>query len=433
MNFMIYILKTHNFLTSNYDMINKIEYFIAWRYLRAKKQESFISVVAMFSLIGTALGVAALIAVMAVMAGVREEWTQKLIGAVGDINIYAKSNAEIENYSPLIQKIVMNPKVVYAIPVIEKQVLVSADENNFGVQLRGINSLDLEKKSIVSNNIVAGSIKKMNDDSIIIGSSLANSLHVYVGDSVKLISPQTSSTFIGNIPRLKTVKIVAIFDSGMPDFDSNVIFTSLELAQIFFKMKEQINLIEVTTSLPNDVDIVKKILNKRLNKQFRIIDWKQRNAAFMGALQTEKIAMFVILTLIMIVAAFNIISSLIMLVKDKTSDIAILRTMGANKQSIVKIFLICGTSIGFIGTILGVILGISFASNIENIRLFLQGVTGTAIFDPVVYFLAYLPAKLYPSDVVTITCMSLSLSFLATIYPAYRAAKLNPVTALKYA
>ena len=414
-------------------MISKLEYFIAWRYLKAKKQESFISVVAMFSLIGTALGVAALIAVMAVMAGVREEWTNKLIGAVGDINIYPKESAEIDNFSPLVEKISMNSKVVYAIPVIEKQVLVSADNHNIGVQLRGIKSTDLEKKSIVATNIVAGSIAKMVDNGIIIGSALASSLHVYVGDEVKLISPQTSDTFIGNIPRLKTCKIVGVFDSGMPDFDGTVVFTSLELAQIFFKMKEQINLIEVTTQLPNDVIIVKKMLNKRLNNQFRIIDWKQRNAAFMGALQTEKIAMFVILTLIMVVAAFNIISSLIMLVKDKTSDIAILRTMGASKQTIVKIFLICGTSIGFVGTILGVILGVSFASNIENIRLFLQNVTGTAIFDPLVYFLAYLPAKLYPSDVITITCMSLSLSFLATIYPAYRAAKLNPVTALKYA
>jgi len=414
-------------------MITKLEYFIAWRYLKAKKQESFISVVAMFSLVGTALGVAALIAVMAVMAGVKEEWTQKLIGAVGDINIYSKYNSEIENYTPLVEKIAKNPKVVYAFPEIEKQVLVSAEDNNVGVQLKGIKSTDLLKKSIVADNIVAGSIKKMNDDGIIIGAALANNLHVYAGDSIKIISPQTSNTFIGNIPRLKTVKIVAVFDSGMPDFDGSTVFISLELAQIFFKMPDQINLIEVTTNLPNDVDIVKKILNKRLNNQFRIIDWKQRNAAFMGALQTEKIAMFVILTLIMVVAAFNIISSLIMLVKDKTSDIAILRTMGASKQSVIKIFLICGTSIGFAGTILGVILGVSFASNIENIRIFLQTVTGTAIFDPVVYFLAYLPAKLYPSDVITITCMSLSLSFLATIYPAYRAARLDPVKALKYA
>ncbi len=413
-------------------MISKLEYFIAWRYLKAKKQESFISVVALFSLIGTALGVAALIAVMAVMAGVREEWTHKLIGAFGDINISSKESTEIDNYPPLVEKISMNPKIVHAIPIVEKQVLISSEMNNMGILLRGINPTDLEKKSLVARHIVAGSIEKMTDNGIVIGSALASSLRVYVGDEIKIISPQTSDTFIGNIPRIKTCKIVAVFDSGMPDFDSTTTFISLDLAQIFFKMNEQINLIEVTTTQPDDVEIVGKILNKRLNNQFRIYDWKQRNASFMSALQTEKIAMFVILTLIMVVAAFNIISSLIMLVKDKTADIAILRTMGASKQSIVKIFLICGTSIGFFGTILGMLLGIGFASNIETIRMFLQKITGTAIFDPLVYFLSFLPAKLYASDVITITCMSLSLSFLATIYPAYRAAKLNPATALKY-
>ena len=278
-------------------MISKLEYFIAWRYLKAKKQESFISVVALFSLIGTALGVAALIAVMAVMAGVREEWTYKLIGAVGDINIYPKTTAEISNYPPLVKKISMNPKIVYAIPIVEKQVLISAEDNNVGVQLRGITANDLQKKSIVANNIVAGSVEKMVDNGIIIGSSLANNLRAYIGDDVKLISPQTNDTFIGTIPRLKTCKIVGVFDSGMPDFDNSVVFTSLELAQTFFKMKEQINLIEIITNYPNDVDIVRTTLNKRLNNQFRILDWKQRNAAFMGALQTEKIAMFVILTL----------------------------------------------------------------------------------------------------------------------------------------
>lgn len=414
-------------------MFNKIEYFIAWRYLRAKKQESFISVVAFFSLIGTALGVAALIAVMAVMAGVREEWTHKLIGALGDINIYPRAEANISNYPELIENISKNRKITYAIPVVEKQVLVSAEEQNVGVQLRGISAEDLKLKTMVARNIIAGSIDELENNGIVIGSALANSLHVFVGDQVKLISPQLSDTFIGAIPRLKTCKIVGVFDTGMPDFDGSSIFVPLKLAQIFFKMPDMVSLIEVNTTSINDVDLVHKILERKLSKEdYRIIDWKQRNASFMSALQTEKIAMFVILTLIMIVAAFNIISSLIMLVKDKTPDIAILRTMGASKQSIVKIFLICGCSIGFIGTILGVILGVSFAKNIENIRIFLQNITGTTLFDPVVYFLSYLPAKIYPSDVITITCMSLGLSFLATIYPAYRAAKLNPAIALKY-
>ena len=413
-------------------MINKVEYFIAWRYLKAKKQESFISVVGLFSLVGTALGVAALIAVMAVMAGVREEWTSKLIGSMGDINIYPKGSSVIENYPALIKKISQNSQVIHAIPTIEKQVLVAADQINIGVQLRGIRAEDLEKKPMVANNMIAGSVEQLKGNTIIIGNALANALRVNIGDSIKIISPQTNSTFIGNIPRFKTCQIAGIFRSDSPDFDSSVIFVPLELAQIYFRMPEKINLIEISTLRAKDADIYGNFLDNALNHKYRVLNWKERNASLMGALQVEKVAMFVILTLIMIVAAFNIISSLIMLVKDKTSDIAILRTMGASKNMIIKIFFICGASIGVFGTIAGVVLGVSFAKNIESIRLFLQKITGTTIFDPLVYFLSSLPAKLYLGDLVTIVSMSLSLSLLATIYPAYRAAKLNPATALKY-
>lgn len=409
-----------------------LELFVAWRYLKAKKQESFISVVALFSLIGTALGVAALIAVMAVMAGVREEWTNKLIGAMGDINISSKSSSEIINYPEVINKVLDDPHVINAIPIIEKQVLITANQNNSGVQVRGIESSDLEDKPLVANNMIAGSVEHLQDNGIIIGLSLANSLNVFVGDSVKLISPETNDTFLGSIPRYKTCKIVGIFNSGMPDFDAAMIFIPMKLAQIYFQIPDQVSLIEVTMKNAEDADLLRMSLNKLLNYQYTLIDWKQRNASFIGALQTEKIAMFVILTLIMVVAAFNIISSLIMLVKDKTSDIAILRTMGANKAQIMRIFFICGSSIGTLGTLLGLILGILFARNIESIRLFLQDISGTVIFDPLVYFLSKLPAKIYSDDILTIVTMSLSLSFLATIYPAYRAAKLDPAIALKY-
>jgi lipoprotein-releasing system permease protein len=412
-------------------MISKLEYFIAWRYLKTKKKESFISVVSMFSLIGTALGVAALIAVMAVMAGVREEWTNKLIGTVGDINVYSADSPEIDDYKKILTKITQNKLVESATPIIERQVLVSIDQQNIGVQVRGIDQKDLNSKPMVANNIIAGSIKNMVDDGLVVGATLARSLGVTIGDKVKIISPQTNNTFIGSIPRFKTCKIIGVFDSGMPDFDGSVIFMSRQFAEIYFKMPKQINLIEVATSNIDQVDLLREQLDITLEDQYRLIDWKQRNAAFMNALQTEKVAMFMILTLIVLVAAFNIISSLIMLVKDKTADIAILRTMGASKRMIVKIFMLCGVAIGVSGTVLGVILGISFAKNIETIRLFLQNLTNTNIFDPVVYFLSFLPAKIYMNDVITITCMSLAVSFLATIYPAYRAAKLNPANALK--
>ena len=412
-------------------MISKLECFIAWRYLRAKKKESFISVVSMFSLIGTALGVAALIAVMAVMAGVREEWTHKLIGTVGDINVYSEVSPDIDDYKEIIEKITQNNLVSSATPIIERQVLISIDQQNIGVQVRGIDQKDLESKPMVANQMIAGSIKNMVDDGLVIGSTLARNLGVTIGDQVKVISPQTNNTFIGSIPRFKTCNIVGLFDSGMPDFDGSVIFMSRKFAEVYFKMPQKISLIEVATFNIDQVDILREQLDITLDGKYKLIDWKQRNAAFMNALQTEKVAMFMILTLIVLVAAFNIISSLIMLVKDKTSDIAILRTMGASKRMIVKIFMLCGISIGVSGTFLGVILGVSFAKNIETIRLFLQDLTNTTIFDPLVYFLSFLPAKIYMNDVITITCMSLAVSFLATIYPAYRAAKLNPANALK--
>ena len=409
----------------------KLEYFIAWRYLKSKKQDSFISVVALFSLIGTALGVAALIAVMAVMAGVREEWTNMLIGAVGDVNVYSRASSEIDDYLEVIKKIKANDKVIDVLPVVEKQALLSSEQWNVGVQVRGITKEDLLKKKIIANKMVHGSIEALQDNGIIIGVSLANDLRLNVGDKVKIISPQTSSTIIGNIPRMKTCYIAGIFNAGTPDLDGLVVFIPLDLAQVYFQIPEKVNLIEVTISRAIDVDKFRDVLDKDLGYEYKLVSWKQRNSAIMGALEVEKVAMFMILTLIMIVAAFNIISSLIMLVKDKTSDIAILRTMGASKNMIIRIFLICGSSIGVSGTILGVILGVSFAANIENIRLFLESITGATIFDPLVYLLSFLPAKIYMEDIITITCISLGLSLIATIYPAYRAAKLNPAIVLK--
>lgn len=413
-------------------MFSRLEFFIAFRYLKSKKQESFISVVAIFSLIGIALGVAALISVMAVMAGVREQWTDKIIGAGGDLNIYAKNSNSFANYDQVATKIISIPEVSSAIPILEKQALISFNQNNIGVQVRGLKLDDLEKKKIIAEKIISGDLKKiLSKDAVVLGASLANNLGVRVGDDIKIISSQTNATFIGNLPRIKTCEVAAIFDSGMADFDSFIVFLPLKLAQNFFRSEDKVSYIEVTTNDSSKIDVLRKNIDRKLVFNFRLVDWKQRNSALMGALETERVAMFLILTLIMLVAAFNIISSLIMLVKDKTGDIAILRTMGATRNMMVKIFLICGSSIGFFGTILGTILGISFASNIDAIRIFLQNITGTTIFDPLVYYLAFLPAKIYLSDLFTITLMALTLSFLATIYPAYRAAKLNPARALK--
>ena len=409
----------------------KLEAFIAWRYLKSKKQESFISVVALFSLVGTALGVAALIAVMSVMAGVRDEWSRMLIGASGDINIFSRISDDLGDYNNIIKKLYNNNKISNVAPVVEKQALISAFEANIGVQVKGISKEDLLKKEAIANKIFYGNVKNFVDNGVIIGQTLANNLGVTVGDSVKLISPQTNSTLIGNIPRVKTCKIAAIFNAGTPDLDNHVVFMPLDLAQIYYKMSDKITLLEVNLKNSANSDQVVEELKRLFNNEFRIIDWKHKNASLINALQVEKTAMFLILTLIMIVAAFNIISGLIMLVKDKTPDIAVLRTMGASRAMIIRTFLICGSSIGVIGTLIGAVLGISFASNVENIRLFLQNISGVTLFDPLVYFLSFLPAKIAADDVGLIVTMSLSISILATIYPAYKAARLNPAIILK--
>lgn len=409
----------------------KLEAFIAWRYLKSKKQESFISVVALFSLVGTALGVAALIAVMSVMAGVRDEWSRMLIGASGDINIFSRISDDLGDYNNIIKKLYNNNKISNVAPVVEKQALISAFEANIGVQVKGISKENLLRKEAIANKIFYGNVKNFVDNGVIIGQTLANNLGVTVGDSVKLISPQTNSTLIGNIPRVKTCKIAAIFNAGTPDLDNHIVFMPLDLAQIYYKMSDKITLLEVNLKNSANSDQVVEELKRLFNNEFRIIDWKHKNASLINALQVEKTAMFLILTLIMIVAAFNIISGLIMLVKDKTPDIAVLRTMGASRAMIIRTFLICGSSIGVIGTLIGAVLGISFASNVENIRLFLQNISGVTLFDPLVYFLSFLPAKIAADDVGLIVTMSLSISILATIYPAYKAARLNPAIILK--
>ncbi|MEK6734115.1 MAG: FtsX-like permease family protein, partial [Pseudomonadota bacterium] len=353
-----------------------------------------------------------------------------MIGAVGDINIYSRADRNIENYEELIKKI-KKEEVIDAIPVIEKQALLATNSSNIGVQVRGISPSDIEKKSLIFNKIIHGNINNFKDNGILIGLSLANQMGVHIGDKIRIMSPQTNSTVIGNIPRIKTCNIVGIFDSGTQEIDSLVVFMPLSLAQVYFKIPKGVNLIEVTLDKNANLDYYTEKLSKDLEYEYRIVNWKQRNESLMNALQIEKMAMFMILTLIMVVAAFNIISGLIMLVKDKTSNIAILRTMGITRASIVRIFLICGSSIGISGTILGLILGISFAENIETIRQFLQNITGTTIFDPLIYFLSFLPSKLYINDIMVITSMSTGLSVVATIYPAYRAAKLNPARILK--
>jgi lipoprotein-releasing system permease protein len=413
-------------------MISYFELLVATRYLRSKKKDTIISVIAGFSLVGVALGVAALIVVMAVMNGFHKEIAAKMTGFNGDITIKTYSGY-IDDYDNLSVKIKAHPDVISAIPMIEGQVMANNGNHASGALVKGIRISDLKYKPLVAGNITMGDLEGFDDEHILIGYQLAQNLRINkYQNKVTLLSPKGSYTAIGMIPRIKVFEVAAYFQSGMYAYDEATIFMSLEMAQIYFKLKDKVNIIELMVNNPENSDLIAKELSSMLGDGYLVSDWKTTNEGYFNVLKTERVVMFIILTLIILVAAFNIISSLIMLVKDKSKDIAILRTMGASPKSILKIFLICGLSVGIIGTLVGAIAGISFAANIESIRQALQTLSGSVIFDPIIYYLSALPSDLQVSDVVKIILLSITLSVLATIYPAYKASKQSPIEGLRY-
>jgi len=413
-------------------IFSTFEWTMAGRYLRARRQEGFISVIAGFSLLGIALGVATLIIVMAVMNGFRAELLGRILGLNGHLLVqgYSRSLADFDAIAGRIRAI---DGVVRAVPVAEGQVMASANNNASFSVVRGIRPDDLANGSLVSRNIAGGSLAEFKgDNAIVMGARLAGRLGLKIGDSVTLISPQGSATAIGFVPRLQTYRLVAVFDIGMYEYDNGYTFMPLEAAQVFFRYENAASGIEVTLSDPN-LAVPKRVeIGRLLDGKAGVFDWQQSNAHFFNALQVERNVMFLILSLIILVAAFNIISSLIMLVKDKGRDIAILRTMGATRGSVMRIFFLSGAAVGVIGTILGFALGLSFSANIDTIRLWLEGLTGTELFAPEIRFLSRLPAKIDPNEVVGVVLMAIGLSFAATIYPSWRAARLDPVEALRY-
>ena len=413
-------------------IFSKFERMVAGRYLRAKRREGFISVITGFAFTGIALGVATLIIVMSVMNGFKSELLSRILGLNGHIMLVATPGYPFTDYKAAVQGLEKISGVKLAIPMIEKQLLVSSGAVAEGAVVRGIQKEDLTKKEVLRQGLLNVNIEAFDDDYVILGERLADKLGVMVGDEITLISPNGKVTAFGTVPRMKSYVVLGTFNVGMFEYDSNFIFMPMEAAQTFFGLYGSATQIDVSLNHTKDLKKMRALIEKSVGLDAYVYDFEQSNSAFFNAIDVERNVMFLILTLIILVAAFNIITGLIMLVKDKGRDIAVLRTMGATKPMIMRIFMMDGAYIGIVGTIIGVILGVVFCLNIERIRHFLETLSGRDLFSAEIYFLSKLPAEIDWGEVSIVAVVALALSFLATVYPAYRAAKYDPVEALRY-
>jgi lipoprotein-releasing system permease protein len=414
-------------------MFGAFERAVAGRYLRARRGERFVSVIAIFSLVGIALGVATLIIVMSVMGGFKVDLLNRILGFNGHLGVYG-SGAPLVHYEADAKTIAAIPGVVSATPVVDGQALLTDDRGTAsGGIVRGISEAGLRGLHAVSDHIIAGSLDGFRgNDAIAIGVGLARKFGQTVGGEITLVSPQGAATAFGTVPRVKAYRIVAIFQVGMNEYDTGYVFLPMQAAQIFFMKPDQATQIEVRVDDPDHVAAISAQIRAALaDEPIVVYDWQQNNNSFFAAVKVEQNVMFLILTLIILVAAFNVISSLIMMVKDKTRDIAVLRTLGAPRGSILRIFLMCGASVGVTGTLVGTLLGVVFCLNIQTLQNWVESITGVNVFNPEVYYLTHLPARLDWHEVLQVIVMALALSLLATLYPSWRAARTDPVVALR--
>lgn len=445
--------------TSTAGPFSRFEWMIAGRYLRARRRETFISVISWLTLIGVALGVATLIVVMSVMSGFREELLTKILGLNGHFTAYP-IDQRFNDYDETALKLEEVDGVLYAIPYVEGQALASGLSESTGVSVRGIEASSIEKLDILKNGAVLGGWDQWDQSTgVAIGQRLAEKLGLTIGDPITIVNPNGASTPFGKTPQIRSYPVNVIFNLGMVEFDSLFVYMPMQAAQTYFKLfddvlkpgavdpgfdatdeeidaayerRYQATAVEVFIDNPDNVTQMRNRIQTDVDRSLVLYDWQQRNETFFSALQVERIVMFTILSMIILVAAFNIISSLVMLVKDKASDIAVLRTMGATRGSIMRIFSMTGFAIGVAGTVLGLILGLLVASNAESLRAFVSNLTNVPIFPPEVFFLSSLPSRINPAEVTTVAILALTLSFLATLYPAWRAAQYDPVEALRY-